>query len=151
MIRIVAIGNKHEDWITIGLERYQKRLRQPFNTDWQLLPHSSLAETQARREESERILRKLRDDDIVVLLDERGRQWTSPAFAAHLESIFAQGGTIVLVIGGAYGVNDVLYKRADIVWSLGKLVYPHQLVRLILIEQIYRAQEIARGSSYHHI
>lgn len=150
MIRIVAIGKKHEDWVLEGIERYQKRLRAPFDVKWDLLPHSTLEGPQARQKESETILSRLNDDEFVVLLDETGKSYDSPTLSRQLESVFTRGSSLTLVIGGAYGVNEALQQRAQIIWSLSPLVFPHQLVRLILIEQLYRAQEISRGSSYHH-
>ena len=150
MITIVAVGRKHEAWVAEGIGRYEKRLKPPFNIEWVLLPHSSLEGMRARQEESQALLARIKDDDVVILLDETGRQVTSPQLAAQLEQQFVGSRRVVLVIGGAYGVDETLMARADTVWSLSELVFPHQLVRLILAEQLYRAQEIARGGSYHH-
>ncbi len=150
MITILAIGKKHEPWIIDGLERYQKRLRQPFNIDWVLLPHSALTANAARLEESQRILKRLNTDAYIVLLDETGKQLDSPAFSGLLAKQFVNGREVVVVIGGAYGVTDEIHQRANYVMSLSKLVFPHQLVRLLLVEQLYRTQEIANGSPYHH-
>ena len=150
MIRIIAIGKKHESWIEDGIERYQKRLRKPLNVEWILLPHSSREGLQARQEESERVLARINDDEFVLLLDERGDAYDSPAFSKLLLGVTEKGRRIVILIGGAYGVNDELRARADAVVSLSPLVFPHQLVRLILVEQLYRSQEIASGSPYHH-
>ena len=80
MIRIIAIGKKHESWIEDGIERYQKRLRKPLNVEWILLPHSSREGLQARQEESERVLARINDDEFVLLLDERGDAYDSPVF-----------------------------------------------------------------------
>ncbi len=151
MITVVAIGKKHEDWITPGLERYEKRLRRPFDVAWVLLPHSSLEGVKARLEESNRLLARLDDDAFVILLDETGRQIDSPALASLIEECQVNSRRITVVIGGAYGVDERLQQRADMVLSLSKLVFPHQLVRLILLEQLYRCQEITRGSGYHHV
>lgn len=151
MITIIAVGKKHEGWITDGLERYEKRLGKPWNVKWVLLPHSPAESVGARQDESERILQRLNPDDFVVLLDERGKLLDSPALAKQMEAVFPTGKNIVCIVGGAYGVNEALTKRANLVWALSPLVFPHQLVRLILIEQIYRAQEIALGHPYHHI
>jgi len=74
----------------------------------------------------------------------------SPTLSCQLNELFAQGKNITIVIGGAFGVSTALIQRANLVWSLSPLVFPHQLVRLILTEQLYRAQEIARGGKYHH-
>lgn len=151
MITIIAVGKKHEAWITDGVERYQKRLAKPWDVKWVLLPHSPAEGVAARQDESERILQRLNPDDFVVLLDERGKLLDSPALAKQMEMVFPTGKNIVCIIGGAYGVNEMLTGRANFVWSLSPLVFPHQLVRLILIEQVYRAQEIVLGHPYHHM
>lgn len=150
MITIIAIGKKHEGWIEDGLERYEKRLKRPFDVRWVLLPHSSKSGQEARQDESERILASLESGDYVILLDEIGRNITSPTLSALLESQFNHAKQPVLIIGGAYGVDERLHVRADFVWSLSKLVFPHQLVRLLAAEQVYRAQSITTGSPYHH-
>lgn len=149
-LKIIAIGKKHEPWLLDGLERYQKRLKKPYEIEWVLLPHSSLEGDSARREESERILRKLDGDGYVILLDEVGKNLSSPELAHLLEVRFMQG-DVTFVIGGAYGVTSDIQLRADVIWSLSRLVFPHQLVRLLLVEQVYRAQEIKSGGKYHHI
>ena len=150
MIRVVAVGKRHESWVAEGIERYETRLKKPFDVEWLIIAHSAFEADRARQEESERILSRLRDDDFVVLLDERGKNIDSPALSRLYEDELSHGKRIVVIIGGAYGVDDRIHQRADMVWSLSKLVFPHQLVRLILAEQIYRAQEIARGGAYHH-
>lgn len=149
-IRVLTIGKKHESWIIEGLKRYQKRLKKPYDIEWVFLPHSSLEGQQARQEESERLLQKLSGGDYVVLLDEVGKNLSSPELAHVLEARFVQG-DVIFIIGGAYGVTPALQSRSDAIWSLSRLVFPHQLVRLILTEQIYRAQEIKNGGKYHHI
>lgn len=149
-IRIIAIGKKHESWVSEGIERYQKRLKKPFDVEWVILPHSSLDGVLARQDESKRILSHLNANDYVVLLDERGRNVTSPNFSKRLVSILDTSCPIVIIIGGAYGVDETIMRRGNFIWSLSGLVFPHQLVRLLLTEQLYRAQEIAGGRAYHH-
>lgn len=151
VVRILAVGKRAEPWVAPGIERYEQRLRKPFDTTWLLLPHSSHEGDVARTEESDRILAKVDRDAFLVLLDERGSNVDSPALAVRLRSAFDAGRAVTVVIGGAYGVDDRVRQRADFVWSLSKLVFPHQLVRLILSEQLYRAQEIAAGRPYHHV
>lgn len=150
MIRILCIGKKHEPWVREGIERYQKRLRKPWDIEWVFLPHSASEGSHARQDESERLLSRLRPHEYVILLDERGRLLDSHALSRALESPLDTSRSITIIIGGAYGVNDDLSARADLVWSLSPLVFPHQLVRLILTEQLYRTQEIATGRPYHH-
>lgn len=149
-LAIVSIGKKHETWTAEGIERYQSRLKKPYDIEWVLLPHSALNDAAARQDESERILSRLDANAFVILLDERGDELDSPQLAKLLESKFTSSKHIVIVIGGAYGVDDRVHQRADVVWSLSPLVFPHQLVRLIVAEQIYRAQQISAGHPYHH-
>ncbi len=149
-LKILAIGKKHEPWVAEGIERFSKRLQPAYGAEWVLLAHSSLNGLSARHDESGRLLNRLNANDYVILLDERGQQLDSPAVARVLDQQLANGRKIVLTIGGAYGVDDSVRQRADLMWSLSKLVFPHQLVRLILIEQLYRAQAINLGHPYHH-
>lgn len=147
-ITVITIGKKHEAWIQPGIFRFLERLRPPFATEMVILPHSSFEGDRARQEESERILTRLSSDDFIILLDERGKNLSSPELSNLITS--HTNSHIVFIIGGAYGVNDDLRQKSNVVWSLSNLVFPHQLVRLILAEQLYRAQEIYRGSQYHH-
>lgn len=150
MITILSIGKKHEPWVATGIERYSKRLQRPWDIKWELLPHSSLKGDKARKQESERILNHLQPSDYVILLDETGSKVDSLTFSHHIEGLFAHGFSPIVVIGGAYGVSTQLKSRANLVLSLSSFVFPHQLVRLIIVEQLYRAEQITRGSAYHH-
>jgi 23S rRNA (pseudouridine1915-N3)-methyltransferase len=150
MITVLAIGKKHEDWVSTGIDRYEKRLKKPFDIKWVLLPHSSRDRHEARRMESDAILSRLSDRDLVILLDERGGMLDSPSLSTFFAKQFVDARNVVVIIGGAYGVDERITSRANVIWSLSKLVFPHQLVRLLLIEQVYRCQEILKGSNYHH-
>ncbi|QJU07123.1 23S rRNA (pseudouridine(1915)-N(3))-methyltransferase RlmH [Candidatus Saccharibacteria bacterium oral taxon 488] len=147
-ITILTVGKRHDPWVEPGIRRFLERLRAPFATEMIIIPHSGQIGDRARQDESERLMSRLKPYNFVILLDERGRNLNSPELSRLILDHTDQH--IVIIIGGAYGVTETLYRRADIVWSLSRLVFPHQLVRLILAEQLYRAQEIARGSSYHH-
>ena len=149
-IRILAVGKKHEAWVAEGIERYERRLRRPFDIEWVLLPHSSKEGLMARQEESQRIRTRLGAGDFIILLDERGATFDSPALSKVLGDALEQAGRVSIIIGGAYGVDDELRRSANKLVSLSALVFPHQLVRLLLVEQLYRAQSIREGSSYHH-
>ena len=149
-LTIITIGKKHDSLLKDAIERYQTRLLKPFNLKWDILSHSSHEGDRARQEESERILARVLPNDIVCLLDERGRLLDSPTLSSFLANYLDQSRHIKIIIGGAYGVNEVLRKRANLVWSLSPLVFPHQLVRLILAEQIYRAQSIYKNQPYHN-
>ena len=150
MITILAVGKKHEEWVQSGIARYEQRLRKPYDVQWELLPHSSLAGDAARNEESSRLVRRIAPDSLVVLLDERGEKLSTPQFGQLLSTPLHDSRPTILIIGGAYGVNDAVHQRADHIVSLSGMVFPHQLVRLIVIEQLYRVQSISTGSKYHH-
>jgi 23S rRNA (pseudouridine1915-N3)-methyltransferase len=150
-LQILVIGKKHETWVVEGIERYEKRLKKPFIPTWVYLPHSARDGLQARQDESERMLARLPPESFVILLDERGTFYDSPGLSRLLLTPLESARNVVIIIGGAYGVDATVHQRADIIWSLSPLVFPHQLVRLILTEQLYRAQEIATGGPYHHV
>jgi 23S rRNA (pseudouridine1915-N3)-methyltransferase len=141
MIRIIAGGKKHASWLAEAAGEYEKRLRKPFNLEWQFVDEDKLPERVAR----------LKPDDFMILLDENGKILSSPELSDILRRPLESGHDVVLVIGGAFGhFPDEMVTRANCVWSLSKLVFPHQICRLIVSEQIYRAQEIALGHPYHH-
>lgn len=97
------------------------------------------------------MLSALEDSDILVALDEKGKQWYSEDIADFIQQSANQSTrNIIFLIGGAFGLHESILKRANITWSLSNLVFPHQLVRLILAEQIYRACTIIRNEKYHH-
>lgn len=150
-IKIITVGKKHDVSIGGAIDEYSARVARIMHLEWEFVPASGKPEHEARKEESAQITQKLKSSDVVWLLDERGTQMSSPEFANKFNVMQTHSvQNLILVIGGAYGVDDTLRTRADFVWSLSKLVLPHQLVRLVLTEQIYRATEINRGSGYHH-
>lgn len=149
-LHILVVGKKHEAWVSEGIIRYQKRLKAPFNPEWILMAHSPSDGVAAREDESGRILSRLEAYDFIILLDERGKALDSPTFARVLKDELDHSRKVLIIIGGAFGVTDELRSRAQLVWSVSPLVFPHQLVRLILTEQLYRAQQITLGGSYHH-
>jgi 23S rRNA (pseudouridine1915-N3)-methyltransferase len=150
-IVIMSVGKKHDASLESAIAEYSERLNRAIPTTWELITPSGFDEQKARQQESLAIDVKLKPSDVVWLLDERGKQLTSPALAAQINVLQYQGvQRLVFVIGGAYGVDEELRKRANTLWSLSELVFPHQIVRLLLAEQLYRATEINRGSGYHH-
>ncbi len=141
MIRIIAGGKKHPSWLVAVCEEYEKRLRKPWTIEWQFVDEDKLPERVARLDRNE----------FVILLDEHGKILSSPELSATLKTPLETGRDVVLVIGGAYGhFPPEMVERANVVWSLSNLVFPHQICRLIVTEQIYRSQEIYLGHSYHH-
>lgn len=150
-----SIGKSHEYYVKEGIENFTKRISHYYNVEWKLIPPvkntASLSSTDLKKLEAEVILSLLVAADVVVVLDEKGKHLTSEQLADMIE-LNANKSTknIVFIIGGAYGVNERIINRANYVWSLSKLVFPHQLVRLILAEQVYRACTIIRNEKYHH-
>ena len=142
MIRIIAGGKKSLSWCQEACSEYEKRLRKPYKVKWEFI-------------EEERLLKRLVEwpftgREYVICCDERGENISSDEFSRKLSGAFLNSKDVVILIGGAYGFNDEIRQKADFVWSFSKLVFPHMIARLIVAEQIYRAQEIARGSHYHH-
>jgi 23S rRNA (pseudouridine1915-N3)-methyltransferase len=150
-----SVGKTHESYIKEGVKLFTDRLQHYFKTEWTLLPvpksTGMLSEMDLRRKEAEMILDWLEKDDYLVLLDEKGRSLSSEGLATFLQTRANESTKrIVFLIGGAYGVDEMVKKRANFCWSLSTLVFPYQLVRLILSEQLYRAATILRNEKYHH-
>ena len=150
-----SIGKSNEAYVRSGVEEFTRRISRYFKTQWNIIPvpknAGMLSEMDLRKKEAETILEWLEDGDYLVALDERGKQFSSEGLADHLQSL-ANDRTkhVVFLIGGAFGLDESLLKRADLVWSLSKLTFPHQLVRLLLAEQVYRACTILKNEKYHH-
>lgn len=151
-ITILSVGKKNDPLSAAAIEEYEKRLKQSFAIQWIFVPYSGFSGDEAQRDESAKIRVHLKSNETVWLLDETGVQLTSPELSEKIETL-KNGSTkdLFIIIGGSYGVDQTIKDRADFTWSLSKLVFPHLLVRLILVEQLYRAHEIARGSGYHHV
>lgn len=154
-ITVLAIGKKHDPKLEEAILDYSKRVSHYVNFEWKLVEAkitSSMSEAEIKDNETRILYEQLSESDVVLLLDERGNHLTSPLFSEKIQNYMNRGSkNIVFVIGGAYGVNENLMKRADYIWSLSELVFPHQLARLILVEQLYRAHTILAGEKYHHV
>lgn len=154
-ITILAIGKKHDPKLESAISDYSKRLMHYTNFEWHLAEAKitqSMSELEIKKYESDLLLKNIKSESRVILLDERGTKLDTLSFSEKIQTLKNSGQKdIVFLIGGAYGVNEDLMKRADFIWSLSPLVFPHQLVRLILIEQLYRAHTILAGEKYHHI
>lgn len=141
MIRILAGGKKNRAWLLDACDDYEKRLRKPYEISWQFVDEAEL---------DAKVL-ALNAKSFVVLLDERGKLLESPELAHEINEVFLNGKELVFAIGGAFGhFSPAMQARADLILSFSKMVFPHQICRLILVEQIYRAQEIQLGHPYHH-
>ena len=142
MIRIIAGGKKSKNWVLEAQEEYFCRLKKPFDVKIEYWDEDKIANLGAKWPFDGR--------SYVILLDERGEILSSPELSHRLEKAFISGKNVVMIIGAAFGVPPVVRERVDFVLSVSKMVFPHELMRVILAEQIYRAQEIARGGKYHH-
>jgi 23S rRNA (pseudouridine1915-N3)-methyltransferase len=149
------IGKAHEKYVRDGIELFTQRINRYFPAEWNIIPTPKnagmMSEMDLLKKEGEMVLDFLKKDDYLILLDERGKQNTSEQFSSFLqERMMERQKNMVFLIGGAYGVSKEVMARANYTWSLSKLVFPHQLVRLILSEQISRACTIMRNEKYHH-
>lgn len=141
MIKIIAGGKKNKDWLASACAEYEKRLRKPYDLEWQFVEETELEDK----------MLALDRDNFVILLDEHGQMLSSPELAQKIDQNLVAGKNIVFILGGAFGhFSPEMQLRADLIWSFSKLVFPHQICRLVLTEQIYRAQEINLGHPYHH-
>ncbi len=150
-----SVGGKHDSYVKEGIEQFCGRINRYYPCEWKIISPPKQAavmdEITLRDTESKTLMDTLDPVDYVILLDERGKMIDSPSLASLIAERGVNGARkIHFVIGGAFGVNDALRQRADLVWQLSKLVFPHQLVRLMLAEQVYRACTIIRGEKYHH-
>ena len=154
-ITLLTVGKTDKDWGRQGLDIYVSRLKHyvPFSITEipELKNVSALTKDQIKTREGELILKNIRNTDDVILLDERGKEYSSMELARILQDKMTYGGRdIVYVIGGAYGFSDAVYSRANSKLSLSRMTFSHQMVRTIFAEQIYRAFTIMKGEPYHH-
>lgn len=154
-ITLLTVGKTDKDWVRQGMDIYASRMKHYFPFFVVEIPElknvSALSEDQIKTKEGELILKNLRPADDVVLLDERGREYSSMEFAKVLQDkISYTGKDIVFIIGGAYGFSEAVRQRAASRMSLSRMTFSHQMVRAIFIEQLYRAFTIMRGEPYHH-
>jgi 23S rRNA (pseudouridine1915-N3)-methyltransferase len=154
-IQCWSVGKSHEPYVKDGIEDFTKRINKYYPAAWTILPPpknaAAMSEPALRKKEGENIMTLLQKEDYLVVLDERGKMLDSPGLGGLLQHC-ANNSTknLVFLIGGAYGTDEIVLSRANFKWSLSKLVFPHQLVRLILAEQLYRACSILRNEKYHH-
>ncbi len=154
-IQLWSIGKAHETFVKEGIDMFTNRVNNYYPLTWNILaPPKNAGQMDPpllKVKEGEMVCSILAKDDFLVLLDERGKTLTSEAFAKFIEQKTVESvKNLVFLIGGAYGVSEQVKKRANFTWKLSDLVFPHQLVRLIAAEQIYRACSIIRNEKYHH-
>ena len=154
-IHFWSIGKPHELYVKAGIELFTKRINYYFPIESRIIPSpknaNAISPSDLKKAERESILHLLQPGDFLVILDEKGKQMSSEQLAGFIQKrANDRARNIIFLVGGAYGLDEVVKKRADVVWSLSMLVFPHQLVRLILAEQIYRACTIIKNEKYHH-
>ena len=151
-----SVGKAHETYVKEGTEMFTKRISHYYPVEWKIFPSAKnaaqLSEEEIKKAEGISLMNSLQNDDILIALDENGKQWSSLELAGFIQQKANESArNIIFLIGGAYGLHSDILKRCNNKWSLSQLVFPHQLVRLILAEQVYRACTIIRNEKYHHL
>jgi 23S rRNA (pseudouridine1915-N3)-methyltransferase len=152
-IQLCSIGKQHDKQLQQAIEDFTSRISKYFPVEWKIIapPKQNLPEAEYKRTEAKAILDHLDKDDYLILLDERGKMLSSVSLAGFIQDRANQSTKrLVFLIGGAFGVDETVMKRANFTWSFSQLVFPHQLMRLMLAEQIYRACSIMNNEKYHH-
>ena len=155
-VELWFVGKTSFPYLQTGIEIYEKRLKHyiPFKIEVlaDLKNTKNLQANQVKEKEGAMILKKLSPQDHLLLLDENGKQYDSVAFSNFLENkLQTSAKKLVFLIGGAYGFSDAVYQRANGKLSLSKMTFSHQMVRLFVVEQIYRGMTILRNEPYHHV
>ena len=154
-VSLITIGKTKTSYLIQGIEEYLKRLGHYLPLNIVQIPDLKNASRLSRDEQKEAegalILQKILPGDHTVLLDERGRQYTSEEYASKLQGFMVSGlKRLNLVIGGPFGFSKAVYDKADELMSLSKMTFNHEMIRLFILEQTYRAMTILRGEKYHH-
>jgi 23S rRNA (pseudouridine1915-N3)-methyltransferase len=154
-IELWAIGKTNEAYLESGISIYQKRLSHYLKFDFVIIPDirkaGKLNPEQLKVKEGEVIMQKIQQGDYLILLDEKGKQYTSVAFANMLEQLLPMSyKRIIFLIGGAFGFAPAVYQRADSQISLSKMTFSHQMIRLFFVEQLYRGMTILKNEKYHN-
>lgn len=152
---LLCVGRTREKDLSSAIERYAARIPHYMPFTLECLPDiktgPSMTPERQKEMEGQKILSMLQPGDYLLLLDERGKEYTSREFAAFIQSkSHSVSGRLVLVIGGPYGFSPAVYDRANGMLGLSRMTFPHELVRLFIVEQLYRAMTILRGEPYHH-
>lgn len=154
-IKLLAVGKTDDKNLNQLIELYQNRLKHYVKFEIEIIPDiknaKNLSEAQQKEKEGDLILSKLQNTDQLILLDDKGKQYTSIEFSSFLQKKMNSGiKQLVLIIGGPYGFSEAVYKKASGKLSLSKMTFSHQMIRLFIVEQIYRGFTILRNEPYHH-
>lgn len=152
--KLLVVGKTNDKNITKGIDDYVGRVKHYMPFGIEVIPElkntKSLTQSNQKEMEAEQILKRLQPSDTVVLLDEHGKEYRSIEFARWIEKLQQTARSLVFIIGGPYGFADSVYERSDAKLSLSKMTFSHQMIRLLFVEQIYRACTIIKGEPYHH-
>ena len=154
-IKLLAIGKTDNKNLIKLIDEYQNRLKHYIKFELEIIADiknvKNLSESQQKEKEGELILKKLQNTDQLILLDDKGKDFTSIEFSKYLQKKMNSGiKQLVLVIGGPYGFSDAVYKKSNGKISLSKMTFSHQMIRLFIVEQIYRGFTILKNEPYHH-
>ena len=150
MIKMVCVGKIKEKYIKEAIDDYYNRIKKYTSIEIVEVPDEKIDdELVVKRKEAERILSQIKEKEYVVLLDVKGIEYNSEEYAKFINDTFIHASNITFVIGGSLGFDETIYKRANKRISFSKMTFPHQLFRVILLEQIYRAYKINNNESYH--
>lgn len=152
MIKVLAIGKIKEASLQKIIAEYAKRMQTIHKIEMLELSNSKIHEKNVDgviNDESQRIMEKIKKDDFVILLDLQGKDYDSPALSNEIMKVLGLGLNLTFVIGGSHGVNQAIKERANKRWKISNLTFPHQLVRLLVYEQLYRSFMISRNHPYH--
>ena len=153
-VTLLMIGRTEEEYLRNGFMEYESRIRHYLSLTTIIVPglkQKNISVQQQKQEEAELLLKRLNPEDVVILLDEKGKHYTSQAFAGFIQDKMNAGiKNMVFVIGGPFGFDSKMYQRANGTVSLSLMTFSHQMVRLIFAEQLYRAMTILRKEPYHH-
>ncbi len=152
--RLIVVGKTNDKNIIKGIEDYTNRLKHYMPFEIQVIPElkntKSISSENQKEMEGEQILKTVASSDCLVLLDERGTEYRSVDFAGWIEKKQQVARSLSFVVGGPYGFSKNVYDRADSLISLSKMTFSHQMIRLLFVEQLYRACTIIKGEPYHH-
>lgn len=150
MIKIIVVGQLKEKYLKEAIAEYTKRIKKYTNLEIiEVKDEGLVEEAKAIKLEAEKIKKHLGEKDYLITLEIEGREFTSVEFAKKLNDIFIESSNLVFLIGGSYGLADELKSKAKLHLSFSKMTFPHQLFRVLLLEQIYRAYKINNNESYH--
>lgn len=150
MIKIICLGKIKEDYLVQGIKEYKKRISKYQNIEIIELPDEGINDEKVvRRKEKDKILKVLNPKDYIITLEIEGEELSSTDFAKKMDSITSISSNITFIIGGSYGLDEDIKKVSNLKLSFSKMTFPHQLFRLILLEQIYRSYKINNNEEYH--